>query len=259
MDARFVVALLAAMGVAACGSSPSSPSPTPTPTPSGSTIVASGENWSCRLDGLLSAPTHNLSGIGLFILPTYGSSAPLVALEGAFNTTAGSVIAVLQPYGRCFDWDTNRDRFTGARLGNTIALESLPDASQVIRINVMVSDSGDTAQGTYTITGGCGGGSSGSINGRRVNLTGVWTGTMGSIPVRLDMVMANAPESNGSFGVSGTATFSGTSCFPNAMITRVAKGRIAFPDIVGPPHHMELVLELWEDLTAMNVAYGLTE
>lgn len=263
MPVRFVIALVAAIGALRCGgsspSSPTAPEPPPpapaTPTP----IAASGQNWSFRLNGFIGAPEHTISPGGLLILPTYGSDAPLVALEGAFNASAASVSAVLQPFGRCFDWDVNRVRFSGTRSGNTIQLESQPNQGQVVRINVTLSASGDAAQGTYSITGGCGAGTSGSIDARQVNLTGVWAGTMGSIPVRLDMLMADAPDNDGNFGVSGTATFSGSSCFPNAAIARRGRGRIVFPDIVGPPHHMELIAEVWEDLTAMKVTFGLTE
>ena len=260
MPARLVVVLLAAIGAPACGgSSPSTPtgpeSPAPPPTP----IVASGQNWSFRLDGFIGAPARTISPGGLTIVPTYGSNAPLVALEGAFNPSAGSVSAVLQPFGRCFDWDVNRVRFSGTRSGNTIEMESQPNQAQVVRISVTVSASGDAAQGTYTITGGCGAGTSGSVTGRQVNLTGVWGGMMGNIPARLDMRMTDTPDADGNFGVSGTATFSGTSCFANAVITRRGRGRILFPDIDGPLHHMELIAEVWEDLTAMKVSFGLTQ
>ena len=260
MRAHFAVVLLAAIGAARCGSSPSAPTSTPPPpTAPPTSIVASGQNWSFRLDGFIGAPSKSISPGGLNIFPMYGSMAPLVALEGAFNTSTGSVTAVLQPFGRCFDWDTNRVRFTGTRSGNTIALESVPNQSQVVRINVTLSASGDAAQGTYGITGGCGAGASGPIDGRLVNLTGIWSGTMGSIAARLDMRMADAPDGDGNFPVSGTAAFSGTSCFPNAVITRRGRGRIIFPDIDGPPHHMELIAEVWEDLTAMKVSFALTQ
>jgi hypothetical protein len=259
MPVRFVVALVASIGALGCGgSSPSAPTALEPP-PARLPIVASGQNWSFRLDGFIGAPERTISPGGLIIFPTYGSRAPLVALEGAFNATAGSVSAVLQPFGRCFDWDVNRVRFSGTRSGNTIELESQPDQGQVVRINVTLLASGDAAQGTYTITGGCGAGSRGPIDGRQVNLTGVWTGMMGEIPARLDMLMADAPDPDGNFGVSGTATFSGTSCFANAVITRRGRGRIVFPDIDGPPHHMELIGEVWEDLTAMKVTFGLTQ
>ena len=265
MLARLVLALVIATGAVACSGSSSTPTGPSTPTPPAPsappplTIVASGQNWSFRLDGFPGAPARTISPGGLIIVPTYGSSAPLVALEGAFNASAGSVSAVLQPFGRCFSWDTNRVRFSGTRSGNTIELESQPNEAQVVRINVTLSASGDAAQGTYSITGGCGAGSSGPIDGRLVNLTGVWSGMMGSIPARLDMLMAGAPDGDGNFGVSGTATFSGTSCFANAVISSRGRGRIVFPDIEGPPHRMELIAEVWEDLTSMKVTFQLIQ
>jgi hypothetical protein len=88
-------------------STPTAPQPPPPPQPSPAPalpIAASGQNWSFRLDGFIGAPSRTISPGGLIIIPTYGSSAPLVALEGAFNASPGSVSAVLQPFGRCFDW-----------------------------------------------------------------------------------------------------------------------------------------------------------
>ena len=136
-------------------------------------------------------------------------------------------------------------------------LESQPNEAQVVKLNLPLSAGGDAAEGTYTITGGCGAGTSGSIAGRQVNLTGVWTGMMGSIPARLNMLMADTPDSDGNFGVSGTATFSGTACFANSVITRRGRGRIVFPDIEGLQHRMETIIEAWDDLTAMKVAYAV--
>ena len=174
------------------------------------TIVASGQNWSFRLDGFIGAPSRTISPGGLILNPTYGSNAPLVALEGAFNASEGSVSAVLQPFGRCFDWDVNRVRFTGTRSGNAIELESQLNQAQVVKINVTLSASGHAAQGTYTSPAVVVQGPAGPIDGRRVNLTGVWSGQMGSIPARLDMQMADAPDPTGTSDVSGTATFTGT-------------------------------------------------
>ena len=261
MQARLVIAVLAAICGPACGgSSPSAPSgpdlpPGPTPAP----IVASGENWSLRLNDFTGAPANTISPGGLIIIPTYGSSMPLLALEGAFNASAGSVSAVLQPFGRCFDWDTNRVRFTGTRSGNTVELEGQPNQAQVVRITLTMSGSGDAAEGTYTISGGCANGNNGRITGRRVNLASVWTGMMGTIPVRLDMLMAPAPDPDGNFNVSGTAAFTGTPCFANAEITRRARGRIIFPDILSATHRMELIAEVWHDLSAMKVSWALTQ
>ena len=152
-----------------------------------------------------------------------------------------------------------RVRLSGTRAGNTIELESQPNQNQVVKITVTLSASGESAQGTYTITGGCGGRRSGPIDGRLVNLTGVWGGMMGSIPARLDILMATTPDADGNFGVSGTATFLGTSCFPNAVIQRRGGGRIVFPDIDSPPNHVQLIEEVWEDLSAMKVSFAITQ
>jgi hypothetical protein len=265
MSARFIVALLAAIGPLGCGgesaSTPTAPQPPAPPAPPPPPIVASGENWSFRLDGFSGAPAHTITpGNNLIIIPTYGYVSPLVALEGAFNATAGSVSAVLQPFGRCFSWDTNRVRFSGTRSGNTLELESQADGDhQVVRITVTLSAGGDAAQGTYRITGGCAAGTTGPIDGRRVNLTGIWSGMLGAVTTVFEMQMEVAPDANGNFVVSGTARFSGTSCFPNATITRRGRGRVFFPDVAGGPHYMELIVEVWEDLSAMEVAFGLTQ
>lgn len=265
MSARFIVALLAAIGPLGCGggssSTPIAPQPPAPPAPPPPPIVASGENWSFRLDGFSGAPAHTITpGNNLIIIPTYGYVSPLVALEGAFNATAGSVSAVLQPFGRCFSWDTTRVRFSGTRSGNTLELESQTDGDhQVVRITVTLSAGGDAAQGTYRITGGCAAGTTGPIDGRRVNLTGIWSGMLGAVTTVFEMQMEVAPDANGNFVVSGTARFSGTSCFPNATITRRGRGRVFFPDVAGGPHYMELIVEVWEDLSAMEVAFGLTQ
>ena len=109
---RLVIALIAAIGAAGCGeSSPSTPTaPSPIRPPRTSRhhrrslhrarTGASGWMASSARRRRPSDPG------GLIINPTYGSNAPLVALEGAFNASAGSVSAVLQPFGRCFDWDS---------------------------------------------------------------------------------------------------------------------------------------------------------
>jgi hypothetical protein len=261
MKPRFLVALLATIAAAGCGggssSTPTAPgSPAPPAPPA---VVATGDNWSFRLDGFTGAPAHTISPGNLTIVPTYGSTSPLVGLEGAFNADAGSVSAVLQPFGRCFDWDTNRVRFTGTRSGNTVELQSQANGGQVVRITVTLSPDGSAAQGTYTISGGCSGSIAGSFSGRRVNLTGVWSGVLGGVPTVLDMQMAATPDADANFAVSGSARFSGSSCFADATITRRGRGRIIFPDVAGAQHRMELIAEVWEDLSAMEVTFGLTQ
>jgi hypothetical protein len=211
-------------------------------------VVASGENWSFRFDGF--------TGIG--VTGGYGSAVPLAALEGSFNSSVDAVSAVMQPFGRCLSGDTNRVRFSGTRSsGGVVQLESLEQSGQVVRINATLSATGDALQGTYTITGGCGAGTAGAVAGRRVNLTGVWTGTMGAVPTVVNLQMASTPDADGNYALSGAVTFSNTPCFVNAVVTRRTRGRVMFPDIETPTQRLELIAEVSEDLTTMQIAYVL--
>jgi hypothetical protein len=237
---------------AACGGGGSTAAPTPTtptvPTAPVVPVVASGDNWSFRFDGF--------TGVG--VTGGYGGTAPVAALEGSFNSAAGSVGAVMQPYGRCFPAnDTVRLRFTGNRTGTAIELQSQELSGQTIRINATLSATGDSVQGTYAIAGGCANGTTGPVVGRRVDLTGVWTGTMGAIPTVVDLRMASAPDNDANFVLSGSVKFSNTQCFVNAVITRRARGRVMFPDIQTDTQRLELIAEVSEDLTTMQITYAL--
>ena len=267
MSVRVVVVLAAAIVVGGCGeSSPSSPTPpVPESRPCAGTLSSTTNHRCVRPELELQAGwVHRRAFTD--DQPRGINHCPDIRVQRASRGTRGSVQRLHGIGERCpsalrtvLRLGRESRPLHGYRSGNTIELESLANEAQVVKINVTLSASGGAAQGTYTITGGCAAGASGSIAGRQVNLTGVWTGLMGSIPARLNVLMADAPDTDGNFGVSGTATFSGTSCFPNAMITRRGRGRIVFPDIEGAPHRMELIAEVWDDLTAMKVAYALTD
>jgi hypothetical protein len=253
--ARVFALCIVAAAAFACGGGASSPSPTPTaptapttPTTPTTTVVASGDNWSLRFDGV--------TGIG--ITGGLAATAPVSALEGSFNTSEGSVSAVMQPFGRCFPApDTIRLRFTGTRTGNAIELQSQGLLGQVIRINVTLSARGDAVEGTYSLVGGCSTGTTGPVSGRRVELTGIWSGTMGAIPTVIDLRMAGTPDSDANFALSGTVRFSSTQCFANAVITRRARGRIMFPDVQTDTQRLELIAEVSEDMNVMQLDYVL--
>lgn len=44
----------------------------------------------------------------------------------------------------------------------------------------------------------------------------------------------------------------------NDVVTRRGRGRIIFPDLENPMYHLELVVELWEDLSTIQIAFALT-
>lgn len=235
------------LAVSACGGStatspttPDNPSPTPTVT-----ITPSGPNWSFRTEG------H--SGMG--ILSPSGSSSTLTALEGAFNPSGAAITAVLNPFGSCFNSDQDRARFTGTRTGQTVQLQSQPLNAQVIQLSGTLSATGGVFEGTYSITGGCGDGRSGRVTGRAVNLTGIWSGTFGEIPTVIDLQAAGTPDANSNYTLSGSVTFSNTSCFPNATITRHTRGRVLFPDVVSGAQRLELIAEVTEDASTMLISF----
>jgi len=228
------------------GTTPAAPSTTPTvtqPAPS-APIVASGDNWSFRFNGL--------TGVG--VTSGYANAAPLGALEGSFDAAGSSITAVMQPYGSCLRGDTTRLYFRGTRTGAAISLTTLATTGETVSINATLSASGDTLQGTYSLSGGCSGGASGAITGQRVNLSGLWRGTMGNIPMEVDLAMATTPDADGpNYVLSGAVRFANTQCFPTAVITRRGRGRVLFPDIVGTTQRLELIAEVDADLSTMDI------
>ena len=110
-------------------------------------------------------------------------------------------------------------------------------------------------EGTYSITGGCGDGKSGRVTGRAVNLTGNWRSTFGEIPTVIELQATGTPDANSNYTLSGNVTFSNTSCFPNATITRHARGRVLFPDVVSGAQRLELIAEVTEDSSTMVISF----
>jgi len=245
---RLAFAVVLAFSSATCGGGSPNPAPTPAPTPTPvapapappPTVTPSGSNWSFR-------PTQ----LGL-----------LTALEGSFDPSAGATTAVLAPFGRCFNPDSDRARFTGTRSGLAIELQSQPVNRQEINLSGRLSPAGDMFEGTYSMTGLCSDGVQHDgvphqVMGRLVDFTGRWAGKLGAIPTVIDMHMAGTPDDSAGYALSGSVTFSNTQCFPNASITRRVRGRWLFPDIVSGSQRLELLGTLNEDLSTMSITYVL--
>ena len=238
----FVLAVVACGGGSPGGAAtPTSPTPPAGPAPSPTeTIIASGANWSVR--------------------PAGAATGALTGLEGSFNTLGDTISAVLAPFGDCFRPDSQRLRFAGTRSGRAVEMRSQPLDGQVIDLSGTLSAVGDALDGAYTVTGGCGHGRGGqSVIGRAVNLTGVWAGTMGQIATVIDLQMASTPDESAGYELSGKVTFSNTACFANATITRRARGRWLFPDIVSDTQRLELLGTVSDDLSTMNISYALVQ
>jgi len=140
--------------------------------------VASGPNWSFRFEGFTDA----------CVTGSYGKTVPLAALEGSFDASGGSVTAVMQPFGRCFVADGNRVYFTGTRSGGTLEMVSQAAHGEVVKINATLSGAGETLGHLHDHRNlRCR--KTGQMIGRRVDWTGIWTGTIGAIPTVFDIWM----------------------------------------------------------------------
>jgi len=81
----------------------------------------------------------------------------------------------------------------------------------------------------------------------------------GLIPTVIHLQMTSTPDESAGYELSGKVTFSNTACFANATITRRARGRWLFPDIVSDTQRLELLGTMSDDLSTMNISYALVQ
>ena len=116
-----------------------------------------GQNWSFRLDGFIGAPRRP-SARGINHLPdirvqcaSRGTRGSVQRLDGIGERRPSALRTVLRL--GCESCPLQRNPIREHDRTGVAA-----QRAQVVKINVMLSASGDAAQGTYTITGGCGAG-----------------------------------------------------------------------------------------------------
>lgn len=110
--------------------------------------------------------------------------------------------------------------FTGTVKGNNVALTSASFGGQVI--TVTASGAKDSLSGNYTVTGTCA--DSGTVSASAVpSISGTWNGTVqvNGVPATISVALTQAATASvdGSFAITGTATYSGSSCQTSATIT----------------------------------------
>jgi hypothetical protein len=167
----------------------------------------------------------NLSGNWTVVADSNLTSTAYL-LGGYMTNSDASVTATLQVFpdeSDCFQRGgpitfTGKITTTGA-----ISLTSSPVASQTISLAGTVLGNG-LLTGTYKVAGGCAAGDNGGVFGESVpSYTGTYNGTFqpdsgSAINVSLALTQSG-PFANGEFNVSGTAAFSGSSCFTKGTIT----------------------------------------
>ncbi len=130
-------------------------------------------------------------------------------LDQSGKTLSGAV-HVSSLLENCFDHLTTVS-VTGTLTDSSVSLTSVLVGGQVMTITGIMTD--NTLSGSYNIIGGCGDGQQGSVTGNRIaSITSTLSGTFTTSSNQTFDVTAQVTQgiasAEGSFGVTGTATFS---------------------------------------------------
>jgi hypothetical protein len=123
----------------------------------------------------------------------------------------------------CFD-DSRPISLTGTINGQQVTLASTDINGQVFSVTATATTN-SALDGTYTITGGCGGGDSGTAAANVVpSISGTWGGSLvgsGGSSVTLNIVLTQSAiaSADGSFALTGDLAYAGSSCSASGTIT----------------------------------------
>lgn len=172
--------------------------------------------------GSSGGPAVDVTGNWQIQLTATNSPAPISSMAGYLSQqgTGSSqyTTASLQAQtSGCFE-DASTVPMYGQTSGSDVNLSSFTIDGQVLSINVQANTAGSQFSGTYSIAGGCADGASGSVAGTEyAPVTGTYTGaTTGSAPavtMSLSLSQDAGATGMGTFPLSGSATFTGISCF----------------------------------------------
>jgi hypothetical protein len=154
--------------------------------------------------------------------PAIPGESPLT-FAGSLTLSDGVVRVAVHAYGSsCFDQFTTI-RLTGALTADSTSLTSAGEGGQLVTITGNFADR--DFHGTYKFSGGCDGQDQGSVTGVNISLTDAdaWGGEFTSVTQKIFHVSGNfaqgsTPNADGSFGITGTATFD-TPCFGAAPLS----------------------------------------
>jgi len=134
------------------------------------------------------------------------------------STLSGTMLVI----GSCIN-PSQTVAFTGTVSGKNITLASATSSGQVITITA----SGTTPSaltGTYAVTGGCDGGDSGTVTASAVpSINATWSGPIASqgganVTLAFAFTQAATPSADGTFALTGNATFTNSSCSNTATL-----------------------------------------
>jgi hypothetical protein len=164
----------------------------------------------------------NVTGNWQFSMTSTVSKAPSLTMAGSINRSGNAVTGTVHVDGsNCFDHLTTTS-LAGTVSDSNISLTSESISGQVITLNGTIAR--DALTGSYTIDGGCAAGDQGNVTGVNIpyignTLGGTFTPSGGqTFDISGDWAQNASASSDGSFGLTGTVTFSG-SCLGSGTIT----------------------------------------
>ena len=157
--------------------------------------------------------------------PSFTALAGFIDETTVKTGTSDATNAVLQlTPDSCFVGGTTLP-LTGSVDTGVVNLRSFSNTGQFVTIKGTEDATATSFTGTFTIGGGCSNGASGNIAGVRFHaLTGTYTGSFAAAATGTPAIVLTATQSafgdgKGFSPVSGSATFSGISCFSSGTLT----------------------------------------
>ena len=173
-------------------------------------------------------PSSGLNVAGNWQFSTTSTAGmPPATIAGGINQSGSSASGAVHVEGsKCFNRLTTIG-LTGTLTGSAISLTSTSVGGQVVTLTGSINGVDNAFTGTYAINGGCANGDHGTVTGGKVgvirgHLSGTFTTSGGETfdmegDINPGYTSFEGASSEGSFGISGTATF-GTSCFGSGRI-----------------------------------------
>lgn len=188
---------------------------------------------------------------------TFASLAGFLNQQGTSGSDSNFTTAGLQSFETSASgcYTTDPLPLNGSVLGTQVSLRSFSVNGQLLTINATANSTGTQMSGSWNVLGGCADGAKGTLTGQEyAPVTGRYTGpvTGGNPGQSLSLVLTQTGPGagDGIFLLTGTASFTGFSCFSG--------GSIAAPSgtIVGSAMNLRITTD---DPNASVVLTGTTD
>ena len=163
---------------------------------------------------------NDIAGNWQFNVTSSVSGTSAFSLAGSVNQSGQIVASALHVSGSsCFDPLATMD-LSGKQGGGKLSMSSALVDGQVVNFTGNLTNY--TLTGTYAITGGCADGDRGTVSGSKVlqipsSLHGTFTTSANSTFDAMIQLAEDSGNPDGTFGISGSATFS-AACFSSGAL-----------------------------------------